>query len=194
MKPLIFAFLLTALFVPLRADDEMLKNGDFKDGNHDWYGGTAKTPADFAPQDPFAKADPFTAAGMIVPLHPDWTKECQDFRLKGDTAVIKLTYACSKDFLPSNKADDYQNITGSIGWNHWVPLKGDVNCFYILVSDIEGRYYHYQPVKPDLQSDKDQSTEMVIHGLTPGTTLTLAIAFPPGKGMMVIKSASVVGQ
>jgi len=193
MKPIIFAFLFSALLFPLRAD-ECLTNGDFKDGNHDWYGGTAKTPADFAPPDPFTKADPFTAEGMIVPLHSDWTKECQDFKLKGTTAVVKIRYVVSKDFLFSTKAEDYANVPNAIGWGHWKPFTGEPGSMVLMISDLEGHYVHYSFVKPDPQSDQEQGGELTIQGLTTGTTLTLAIAFPPGKGMIVIKKVSVEGQ
>ena len=121
MKPLFFVILLITIFIPLRAD-EWLTNGDFSDGNHQWYG-TAKSPSDFAPPDPMTAADPFTAKGMIIPLHGTWMKECQDFKAKGTNAVVKITYVVSKDADLSRKAEDFENVTHEIEWDHWVPYK-----------------------------------------------------------------------
>lgn len=192
MKSFIFAILFAALFLPLQAD-EWLTNGDFSDGIHGWYG-TAKSPADFAPPDPFTAADPFTAKGMIMQIHPDWTKECQDFKTKGTSATIKVTYVISKDLNVSSKAEDYENVTGSIGWGHWVPFKAAPKSFVIFVSDIQEGHYHAMDVQPDMGLDREQTAEFTVTGLTAWNPLTICLAFPPGSGMFVIHNVSVSGQ
>ena len=64
----------------------------------------------------------------------------------------------------------------------------------IFLSDLQDRHYHALDVQPDLMSDKEQTAEFTITGLTAWNPLTLALAFPPGTGMIVIKSVSVMGQ
>ncbi|MEJ0000963.1 MAG: hypothetical protein WDO13_18415 [Verrucomicrobiota bacterium] len=113
MKPFAASvlFILTLfLTLPLtvRADGEnWLENGDFATGIDHWRG-NGRAPADFAPENPLDKPDPFLSKGLIIPLRSgDWDKVQQDFHGKTTTAVLTLTYQVAPDVKFSEKPDDY---------------------------------------------------------------------------------------
>ena len=191
MKPFIFAFLLGPLLLPLHADD-WLTNGDFSAGKDKWYG-EAKWPDDFTnTNDPFAKPDPFTAAGMILPLKSSvWLKEFQDFKGKGTNATLKITYQLSPDCEFSKKAEDYKNMPDKIGWDAWKAFDTPPDTFVIFISELESRSGEYYLISPKLNEPGDQTFTASISGMTAHTNKTMAIAIPPGKGMIVIKKVEM---
>jgi hypothetical protein len=193
MKQLACIVMLVFFALEARADD-WLTNGDFSSGNDHWYG-EAKWPTDFAPPDPFTKADPFTAQGMILPLKgAEWIKEMQDFKAKGDTAALKITYVVSPDLSFANKPDDLKNMPDKIGWDHWAAMDAPPNVWVILVSQIEQGHCYYTWVTPKLNTTAEQTVTLPIDGCTAWDPLTLAFAIPPGTGTIVIHKVSVEGQ
>jgi hypothetical protein len=189
MKQLACIVMLVSCALVARADD-WLTNYDFSSGNDHWYG-DAKWPTDFAPPDPFTKADPFTAQGMIIQLRTsDWIKECQDFKGKTADAVLTIVYALSTDFAFSQKAEDYQNMPDKIGWDAWKPFDSPPGSFVIFLSELEERHGNCFFVQPGL-GNKDQTYRVRISGMTPWSQKTLALAFPPGAGMIDIKKVSL---
>lgn len=191
MKPIIFAILLAAVLLPARATD-WLTNGDFSDAGTHWYG-EAKWPADFTPSDPFAKPDPFTASGMILPLRAGtWLKEFQDFKGKGTNAVLKITYQLSPDCEFSKKADDYKNMPDKIGWDAWLAFDTPPGTFVIFISEIGSRHGEYFLITPNQNETGEQSITREVSGMTADTDKTMAIALPPGKGILVIKKIQLL--
>jgi len=189
MKQLACLLILVFGVLEARADD-WLDNADFSNGNDHWYG-EAKWPTDFAPPDPFTKADPFTSAGMIIPLRSaDWVKEFQDFKGKTSDAVLTIVYTLSPDFAFSQKAEDYQNMPDKIGWDAWKPFDSPVGAWIVFVSELEkghGTYYIIQPKG----GGEDQTFKARVTDMTPWSQKTIALAFPPGTGMIVIKKVSI---
>jgi hypothetical protein len=189
MKWLAPVLLLALAFIPLRADD-WLQNSDFSSGNDHWYG-EAKWPTDFAPPDPFTKADPFTSEGMIIPLKSEtWMKEFQDFKGKTSDAVLTVTYTLSPDFAFSQKQEDYENMPDKIGWDAWVAFNSPVNAWIIFVSELEQRRGSYYVIQPTADG-KEQTFRARVSGMTPWSQKTIALAFPPGTGMIVLKKVSL---
>ena len=189
MKPLACLLVLVFAVLNARADD-WLTNTDFSSAADHWYG-DAKWPADFAPPDPFTKADPFTSAGMIIQLRSsDWIKECQDFKGKTADAVMTIVYTLSPDFAFSQKAEDYQNMPDKIGWDAWKPFDSPVGAWVVFISEIQAWHGETFYIQPQFGS-KDQTYRARVTGMTPWTQKTIALAFPPGAGMIVIKKVSL---
>ena len=189
MKQLACLLVLVFAVLNARADD-WLTNTDFSSAADHWYG-DAKWPADFAPPDPFTKADPFTSAGMIIALRSsDWIKECQDFKGKTSDAVLTIVYTLSPDFAFSQKAEDYQNMPDKIGWDAWKPFDSPVGAWVVFISEIQAWHGETFYIQPQFGS-KDQTYRARVTGMTPWTQKTIALAFPPGAGMIVIKKVSL---
>jgi hypothetical protein len=193
MNRVFFAFLLITALHPLRADD-WLDNSNFTDAGEHWYG-EAQWPADFAPPDPFTKADPFTASGMIIPLKSaQWMKALQDFKGKGTNAVLRISYVLSPGLTFSQKPEDYQNMPDKIGWDAWEAFNTPPNTWVVFISEIAQRHGNYFLIQPKLGDTAEQTYVARVEGMTPWTQKTIALAFPPGNGTIVIHKVEIVDQ
>jgi hypothetical protein len=191
MKSLFFAFLLIALVVPLRADD-WLTNGDFTNGNDHWYG-QAKWPSDFAAADPFTPADPLTAKGMIIPLQSSaWVGAFQDFKGKTATAILKITYVVAPNTAFSTQTTDYQNMPDKIGWDSWKPFNTPAGAFVVFISELQQNRGRYFLVQPNTSKTGEQTFQGPVSGMTPWSPKTIALAFPPGQGTLVVHKVELV--
>jgi hypothetical protein len=192
MSKLVLAFLVLACALTLRAD-EALQNGDFSDGIDHWHG-DARSPADFASDNPLQASDPFTAKGLIVPLkHVSWSKVAQDFRGKLASGFVTISCKVSPDFAFSDKPDDYANVPNQLGWG-WQSFNTPPGAFLIFISaqgDTKGTYYL---VKAKTGSSAPQAFRFKVNGLTPLEDQTITLAFPPGTGTIVVLNVSINDQ
>jgi len=189
MKTLAFALLVLAYTLPLQADN-WLQNGDFVDSTNHWHG-DVKSPADFAPSNPFDKPDPFTSKGLIIPLkHVAWAKVAQDFKGKIASGVLTITYMVSPDLTFSDKPDDYSNIPAKLGWG-WQSFNTPPGEWLVFIDDFETSRGAYYMVKPKVGSGDPQTYRARVNGLTPLEDKTITLAFPPGAGNVVILNISL---
>jgi hypothetical protein len=198
MKYLPAALLLLALILPLRADNQ-LQNGDFSDGISHWHG-DARSPADYASDNPLNASDPFTSKGLIMPLkHSAWSKVEQDFKPTSPDGTLTVTYMVSNDIALSTRADDYANISESLGWG-WVMKKQPAPGQWMLdvfsgdQDTTKGHFGSYTYFACPTVHTQPQTVKTQFKDLTPQTTYTVTIAFPPGTGTVVVLNASVQGQ
>jgi hypothetical protein len=190
MKALLFALLVLACALPVQADN-WIQNGDFADGINHWYGG-GRAPADFAADNPLDKPDPFTSKGLIIPLkHLDWTKVAQDFKGKSAGGVLTITYMASPDLAFSTKPDDYVNMPGHIGYDHWKPFNTPPGDWIVFISDFGSEHGTYYMIQPKLGSSAPQTYRARVTGLTPLEDKTITVAFPPGDGKLVVLNVSL---
>jgi hypothetical protein len=189
MRPLIAIIIALASALPLLANN-LLENSDFVDGINHWRG-NGRAPADFAPENPFDKADPFTSKGLILPLRgADWDKIAQDFRAKGGQGVLSITYMVSPGLTFSKKSEDYENIADKLHDDEMYFFNtppGQVVVFTFDSNNSDGRNYTFRP-----NLGKGQHTaKMHLYGLASLDDTTLAIGFPPGTGTVVILNISL---
>lgn len=193
MKTLFLVLLVGACVLPVRADN-WLENGDFSDGINHWRG-NGRAPADFAPDNPLDKPDPFTSKGLIIPLrHADWDKVSQDFHGKGSNGVITITYMVSADLSFSTKPDDYQDVAQQIHYDGWSPFTTPPGDWVVFVADFGregGAHGTYYTIKPNLGSTAPQTFRATASALTPLADKTITLAFPPGVGKLVVLSISM---
>jgi hypothetical protein len=193
MKRIACLILFVFTLLEARADN-WLQNSDFSAGNDHWYG-DAQWPSDFAAADPFAKPDPFTSHGMIFPLKSEqWLKAFQDFTGHGQDAVLKISYILSPNLTFSSKPEDYQNMPDKIGWDGWKAFNTPPNSWVVFISELVDRHGTYSIIKPIMGSTKEQTCEVSVHSDTPLSRKTIALAFPPGNGTVVIHSIEIDSQ
>jgi len=190
MKALVFAALVLACALPLQADN-WLQNGDFIDGISHWHG-DGRAPADYSADNPLAKSDPFTSKGLIIPLkHTAWAKVAQDFKGKIAGGILTITYMVSPDLAFSTKPEDYANMPNHIGYDQWQPFDTPPGQWVVFISDFGSSRGMYSMIKPKLGSSDPQTYREQITGLTPLEAKTIALAFPPGTGTVVILHVSL---
>jgi len=191
MRKLAFVLIVFASTITLRADN-WLQNGDFSDGITHWHG-DARSPADFASDNPLQGSDPFTSRGLIVPLkHVSWSKVAQDFRGKIASGFLTITYRVSPDLTFSDKADDYTDVPNQLGWG-WKSFNTPPGAWMVFISamgDTKGTYYK---IPPKLGSGTPQTIRLKVNELTPLEDQTLTFAFPPGNGTVVILNVALSG-
>jgi hypothetical protein len=187
------ACLVLLVFTALAAHaDNWLVNGDFSNAADHWYG-DAKWPSDFAAPDPFTKADPFTSQGMIFQLKNDrWLKECQDFKGRSANGILKISYVLSPGLTFSTNADDYKSMPSKIGWVAFKPLDSPPTDWVVFVSELAQRHGLYRVIAPQMGSTQEQTISVPLEDMTPWSPKTIAIAFPPGNGTVVIHSVQIV--
>jgi hypothetical protein len=190
MKTLLLALLVLALALPLRADN-WLENSDFTDGINHWRG-SGKTPADVGPDDPLDKPDPFLTKGLIIQLRPmDWDKIAQDFRGKGTTAVLTITYMVAPDLTFSTKPDDYVDMPQQMHYDGWQAVNTPPGDWIVFIADFGTAHGTYWTLAPKLGSAAPQTFRARVTGLTPFEDKTITLGFPPGSGNLVILSISL---
>ena len=172
---------------PLHATN-LLENGHFTSGITHWRG-DGKAPADFAPNNPFDKPDPFVAEGLIVPLkHRDWTKVAQDFTGVADTDLtLIIKYKLSEHLAFSKRDDDYGYAMPDPAGNYNSAMKGQWSVF---VTNLDNNNETFVPVTPKSHGkDKDVMTvHAKVSGLSSHHANTITLEFPPGEGTVVILS------
>jgi hypothetical protein len=190
MKFLACALLILACAVPLRAQN-WLQNGDFADGITHWRG-QGRAPADFAPENPFDKPDPFTSKGLIIPLkHESWLKVAQDFKGKMASGVMTITYKVSPDLAFSDKPDDYVDMPQQIHYDGWQSFNTPPGEWIVFIADFGSARGSYYMIKPKLGSSDPQTIRLQVNGLTPLEDKTITFGFPPGQGKLVILQVSL---
>lgn len=192
MKTFAFALLTLALALPAQAEN-WIQNGDFTDGITHWHG-DARSPADFAGSDPFAKPDPFTSKGMIIPLKKiRWVKVQQDFKGKLSSGVLSITYMLSQDVSFSDKQEDYTNIPEHIDFSGWKQFNMAPGEWMAMITDFGTVMGQYYKLKPEIRPGPaiPQTYRLKISGLTPLENKTITLAFPPGKGIVVLLNVSL---
>jgi len=190
MKTLVLSLLVLVLAVPLRADN-WLTNSDFSDGINNWRG-NGRAPADMAPENPMDPPNPLFAKGLILPLRgADWDIIAQDFRGKGASGVLTITYMITPDVTFSTKPEDYDNIPDLMHMDGWKPFKIDPGEWVAFIADFgdktKGEYYK---IKPKMGLTGTQTVKTKFSKLTPMEDKTLTIGFPPGTGNIVILNIS----
>jgi len=181
-----YALALLALASPIRLEaDEVLKNGDFSDGINHWTG-DGQNVAQAAPD--------LATKGMIIKLHrDDWTKAVQEFRPVGSDFDCSITYKLSADAQFSDKAEDYENVPGHIGYGLWKSFSIPVGDWMMMLSDfgdsISGTYF---PIKPEAGADGTATFQAKLVGLSTREQKTITLAFPPGHGSVIILNVSMI--
>jgi hypothetical protein len=144
MRLLLPGVLVLALALPLHADNNLLRNGDFSLGLADWVGDC---------HTPEANSDDLTQTavptGVVVKLrHFDWTKMTQDFDGKAGDYQVTVTYSVSPDLKFSTKAEDYQNIPGKVGFNRLSAFGSNPGTWILIVNDLGNLRFNYWKITP----------------------------------------------
>jgi len=190
MKKLTLAFLLAISTQALWADN-WLKNGDFSEGESYWHG-DGKSLSDYASDNPGSQALTDAANGLVIPLKPDkWTKVVQDFHGQGGSAVMTITYTVSSDFSFSDDEKEYRNVPNKIDFNAWKAFKIAKGKWLVFISDFGKFRGTYYPMPGPKAGDGAETLTAKIEGLTPHSDKTIALAFPPGTGEIVLLSVSI---
>jgi len=193
MKNLVIAFLLLTSLARVHADN-ILENGDFADGTSHWYG-DGRPPSDFAPENPLDKPDPFTSKGLIMPLKElDWTRMAQDFKGRIASGILTLTYMLSPDLTFSTKPEDYVNMPAHIHYGGWKSVNTPPGAWVVFIADFGSAHGSYYTIRPNLGSTGAQTYKLPFSKLTPLEDKTITIAFPPGKGTVVILNVSLTAE
>ncbi len=187
MKRLALALLLSAAFIPGRAD-EQLKNPDFADGRSHWQGdGESVAQANNADATPsFSENNATTGSGLLLKLSSrDWVKVTQDFRPLAAAGTLTVVYELSDGLTFSTDFDDYKNIPAKIDYANFQSfdiLAGKWIMTIFESADTQLKYYAITPkTGTQLQTFKTR-----IEGLVVRDDKTICIAFPPGRGTVTL--------
>jgi hypothetical protein len=187
MKTIALALFTLALALPLRADVG-IQNGDFSDGISHWHG-DARSPADFASDNPMAAPDPITSKGMIIPLkHTAWSKVEQDFDPGAGTVFLTVTYMFSPDLVFSTKDEDYKGMPDHLGWG-WKTFDIPTGSWMLGYNDSTGTKGMHDGIKLGGTPGKPQTIRLKIQ-TDPHDKTTFTIAIPPGTGDFIILNVS----
>jgi hypothetical protein len=194
MKNLLFALIILACPCSLWADS-LMQNGDFSDGDTHWQG-DGKTPRAYAEGNPAALTDPLTSKGLIVTLQStSWTRIFQSFPSdKGTRYSIVVTYKLSPNLALSKNAADYAEISKRIqipGFEDFGSMAIQPGQFYGTVGDPSSTTLAMEVFQPQLGSSEVQTYQHTYPPIPPLGNKTVALAFPPGTGMVVILSVAV---
>jgi hypothetical protein len=187
MKPLLSVLLLVAFTsVPVLAG-ELLNNSDFSQGHQRWLGNVFDS--DSQQSDPFNNTP--AAPGLTINLRANtWSRIYQEFTGKGAPLKVEVVYKLAPGSSFSDKADDYNNVTHSIGYEAWKSFKIPVGNWCLLISDFgpdKGRYFY---IKPDFSSTAEQTVGGVVTSKDKEKK-TITLAIPPGTGSITLLKVSV---
>jgi hypothetical protein len=186
MKKLALAIFVLTFLVPLRADQE-LKNTDFADGISHWEG-DGESAADAGNSDAGGIPDPNAPAptGVVIKLSPhNWTKIAQEFRPLQPNGVLTVVYKFSDDLAFSTDPEDYNHVPQKMGYGAFKPFHikpGKWVALFIETAHLEMDYYKMK----SQPGSAVQTSQCTIKGLVPREDKIVALAFPPGTGMVTI--------
>ena len=183
MKAL-FAFLLLASALTLRADDALLENGDFSDGLAHWFGNVQSLST--APD-----GVPTTEAGALIKLRAsEWTNASHDFEIKPGSYKLHVTFTLAPGTQFSPHITDYINIPAKLDFPHEYPSDARPGQWVVAVVDKDAQKSLIWTVNP-LKTDP-QSYTFTIEGIDFHNRQTLLLAFPPGSGCVTLTNVSLV--
>jgi hypothetical protein len=175
--------------------DSLVQNGDFSRGKNGWSG-DGDSIADYLRVNPQSFSTNLPANGLIIALRPhDWTILFQ--KIRGDNNpnyILTMKYVLSPGISLSTLPADYMDIIGHTHiseWEGFSPINLSPGQFFDTIKDTSDNKGFYEKYSPNLSSSEDQTYEHHVPPLPPGSSKLVAVAFPPGKGYVLIKSISV---
>jgi hypothetical protein len=192
MKFLAPSILLLAIFIPLKADEE-LKNPDFTNGRSHWQGDGVAAAERNTDANPLAQTDSSQNGGLVIKLsRRDWTRVSQDFRPLNANGVLTVVYKFSDNLAFSTDPDDYKNVPQKMNFGAFKPFDikaGNWIALFIETARFEMDYYNITP----LASSDTQTYKGDISGLVPRVDKTICLAFPPGVGTITLLHVGLSG-
>jgi hypothetical protein len=190
MKKLALGLLLAGSSFALADDNDLLQNGDFSDGISHWYG-DCHTIADMTSQESDYQA-PAAGTGAVVKLRAgEWTKMTQDFDTKPGTLHLAITYTLSPGLTFSQRAEDYTNTTGNIGYTAWLAYPTSVGAWVVMLCDIAAG--HANVFEVPLPSNAPSGAQTFNAGFRAKSDeqKSICFGFPPGKGFITVEKVSI---
>ena len=189
MKALLLALLVTGAIIA-RGDDtatNLLKNGDFSGGLNHWEGDCQAI--DNSSFDPSETAP---TAGVIVKLQgSSWTKVSQDFDAKIGEYIVSITYGLSSDLKFSDSVEDYNNISGKLGFNGLKPFGAPPGRWIVLINDWAAGHSTFARISPKLGLNGPQTVTVPIHIDSDAETKGFFLLFPPSTGFINLLNVSL---
>jgi hypothetical protein len=136
------------------------------------------------------------AHGLIIELSSkNWSKLYQRIGGgKNPNYVLKMTYVLSPGITLSTLPDDYMNMITHIRISEWQGSH-EINIspgeFFDTIIDSTDNKGYYEKYTPNLAITDEQIYEHDVPPLPPSGGKTITVAFPPGKGFVLIKSITV---
>ena len=183
------------LISPQVDPNNLVQNGDFSKGKNGWSG-DGQPLADFLRYNPRFMSTNLPANGLVIELSSrNWTKLCQ--RINGDEKsnyVLKMKYSLFPGITISTLPDDYKDLIGHTQISEWEgfnSLNLSPGEFFDTIKDVSDNKGFYEKYSPNLSSTEEQTYEHDVPPLPPSVRKIVAVAFPPGKGFVLIKSITV---
>lgn len=175
--------------------NNLVQNGDFSQGKNGWSG-DGQPLADFLRYNPRFMSTNLPANGLVIELNArNWTKLSQ--RINGNEKsnyVLKMKYALFPGTTLSTLPADYMDLIGHTHISEWAgfnPINLSPGQFFDTIKDVSDNKGFYEQYAPNLSSTEDQTYQHVVPPLPPSVRKIVAVAFPPGKGFVLIKSITV---
>jgi hypothetical protein len=168
----------------LRAD--VLANSDFSAGRAHW-GGDAEEVA----STDFKTGDAKDTAVTIKLKKDKWTMIYQSFTVRDPVLYYTIVFKLSKDYKLANAgsddsaAADFSNVPGLMQL-YDVPV-GRWTLFYTGTDPADSSSIKAKHFDPDAKPGKVQTLTGKLIGLANGADANLILAFPPGKGSVMLK-------
>lgn len=191
MKIFAFALFLLAPFIALRADDNLVLNGDFTEGAVHWKGDVKLPQTD---SDALTTSETPTPAtpGLVIQLKPkNWVKITQQFEPKTPNLALSVTYSFSPDLAFSDDSKNYTNVAHFLGYDFWQPFNIPKGNWTLIVTDIAKGTLYYDAIPFAAGTKGPQTFSDKLSGLIPHEDETICLAFPPGKGSVTLLHVSV---
>jgi hypothetical protein len=175
--------------------DSLVQNGDFSQGKTGWSG-DGQPLTDYLRYHPQAMSTNLPAHGLIIELSSkNWSKLYQRIGGgKNPNYVLKMTYVLSPGITLSTLPDDYMNMITHIRISEWQGSH-EINIspgeFFDTIIDSTDNKGYYEKYTPNLAITDEQIYEHDVPPLPPSGGKTITVAFPPGKGFVLIKSITV---
>jgi hypothetical protein len=185
MKLLLLSLLLNG-FVALRANDNLLQNGDFSGGLAHWSGDVRMAGEVDTGE---AKLPP----GAVIKLKPhEWSRVEQEFELKAGTYTLHVVLTLLPNLHFSTDYSDYKELGHSLQFSDPYNLvDADTGQWAVVVDDpTAGKSLHWtiDPTRPSGQ----QSYTFTVTDINFDNRQMLIIGFPPGHGLVILQNVTLM--
>jgi hypothetical protein len=186
MKVLVLTAFFAAIVFAVRADSDLIRNGDFSGGINHWEGDLHT-----ADSSSFADGETPPTSGVVVKLHHgSWSQVIQDITGKVGEYKVSITYSTSTDLKFSTRAEDYQNVPGQLGYAI-MPFSSEPGKWNLIIIDRAAGHYNYWKI-PATSGTGAQTVNFGVQ-LDTGDDATkgFILIFPPGDGFINLQKVSM---
>jgi hypothetical protein len=174
--------------------DNLLVNGDFKEGKAHWDGDGKDASSTDDTDINVSLENSGGAKGMLINLQSHWTSVSQTFDTGQTKLTLSMTYTTSPDYaLEAFIANQFApGLGGFLGFKlRGPPLVADPDSAVVVIADLAQNEVFYAPISAKAAPNGPVTSSVTIDGLMANEEKSIYILMPNGKGTITFTNITL---